>query len=133
MFPREDDEQLTDGLTTCVECGVQWYGDTPLGRCPTCEEAWSAYRRASEAVGIEYQYARDCGWVAAKLLLSLRKDNLTFSHHKEVCSLDDPAIPVDAILCPSCATIQPCGHRGADLMEDAAGTSVCARCLEERG
>ena len=47
--------------------------------------------------------------------------------------LASPAIPVDAILCPSCATIQPCGHRGADLMEDAAGNSVCARCLEERG
>ena len=46
-----------DGLTTCLECGVQWSGDTPLGRCPTCEEAWSAYRRASQQPTKETPYA----------------------------------------------------------------------------
>ena len=56
MGPRGDDEAVTDGLTTCLECGVQWAGDTPpgscpgqaLGRCSTCEEAWRQYRLASE-------------------------------------------------------------------------------------
>jgi hypothetical protein len=45
--------------------------------------------------------------------------------------LASPAIPVDAVLCPTCATVHPCGHLAADTVEDAAGQPFCARCLEE--
>jgi hypothetical protein len=53
--------------------------------------------------------------------------------------LASPAIPVDApgsesragVLCPMCATVQPCGHLSADTVEDAAGQPFCVRCLEE--
>jgi hypothetical protein len=43
------DDQAADGLTTCLECGVQWCGERAYGRCATCEAAWEAYRRAWEA------------------------------------------------------------------------------------
>ena len=37
------------GLTTCTDCGVQWAGEEPVGRCERCEEAWSDYLRVSKA------------------------------------------------------------------------------------
>jgi hypothetical protein len=45
--------------------------------------------------------------------------------------LASPAIPVDAVLCPACATIQPCDHLYADTVDDDQGKPYCARCLEE--
>lgn len=45
------------------------------------------YTQAIYETGLDYQTLRDDKWVSEKIDLSLRKDNLTFNHHKEVASL----------------------------------------------
>jgi hypothetical protein len=46
MCPHDSED--ADGLTTCLECGMQWCGEPSLGRCALCEAAWEAYRLAWE-------------------------------------------------------------------------------------
>lgn len=46
------------------------------------------YDRWLEITGLEYQTLRNAAWVARSVDLSLRRDNLTFDHHKLVASLD---------------------------------------------
>ncbi len=45
------------------------------------------YAQALETTDYEYQTLKDAKWVAGKIELSLRNDNLTFNHHKEVAKL----------------------------------------------
>ncbi|GAA4551960.1 LmbU family transcriptional regulator [Amycolatopsis samaneae] len=47
------------------------------------------YRRAAEAVGLNYQTLRNFAWVARRFPLSRRRDKLTFYHHMEVAKLSD--------------------------------------------
>lgn len=52
------------------------------------ERVWGeTYEQVAEATGINYQTLRDYAWVARNVNLSLRKDNLTFNHHKLVASM----------------------------------------------
>jgi hypothetical protein len=53
---------------------------------------WGDGKAACEEVGVDYQTAKDCGWVATSFQLSRRRDKLTFSHHREVCPTGDPTI-----------------------------------------
>lgn len=56
------------------------------------EDRWGEmYSQALKATEFEYQTLRDDKWVAAQVELSLRKDNLSFSHHKEVAHLPPDA------------------------------------------
>lgn len=53
------------------------------------ERTWGEkYRDAMDLTGFEYQTLRDYAYVADKVHLSLRNDNLTFEHHKKVAPLE---------------------------------------------
>jgi len=69
-----------------LEGSIQWalgdwlnYGESKWGE---------KYAQAVEDTGYYNQTLRDDKWVSSRIDLSLRKDNLTFSHHKEVASLE---------------------------------------------
>jgi hypothetical protein len=47
------------------------------------------YREGVELTGLEYQTLRNYAMVARRFEPSRRRDNLSFQHHAEVCSLDD--------------------------------------------
>ena len=82
-------------FTNWQECGVFiqeaeksvqfWIGDwLNYG-----ERAWGKkYTEALEQTGLDYQTLRDYKWVASNVPLSVRKDTLSFHHHKQVASLD---------------------------------------------
>lgn len=53
------------------------------------ERKWGEmYAQAVETTGWDYQRLRDAKWVTSRVQLSLRKDNLTWTHHKEVAHLE---------------------------------------------
>jgi hypothetical protein len=52
---------------------------------------WGDGPEACEQIGVEYQTARNCAAVSGAFTLSRRRDNLTFTHHAETCSIDDEA------------------------------------------
>lgn len=53
------------------------------------EHKWGEmYAQALDKTDFDYQTLKDAKWVANRVELSLRKDNLTFNHHKEVASLN---------------------------------------------
>lgn len=54
--------------------GKQHYGD-------------GLYKRAAEVTGLSEGTLRDYAWIASGFEMSLRKDKLTYNHHKEVASL----------------------------------------------
>jgi hypothetical protein len=47
------------------------------------------YREAVAVTGLDYQTLRNYAMVARRFELSRRRDDVTFQHHAEVCSLDD--------------------------------------------
>lgn len=49
------------------------------------------YSQALDATDLSYQTLRDAKWVAESVELSRRRDNLSWSHHKEVAALDRAA------------------------------------------
>jgi len=49
-----------------------------------------AYTQAIEMTGLSYQTLADAKWVSEAIEPSLRKETLTFSHHKEVSKLPPP-------------------------------------------
>ena len=77
-------ERIGDCLKL-VEGSVQWwigdwlnYGERKYGEI---------YAQAIEATGLSYQTLADNKWVSGQIETSLRKENLSFNHHKEVASL----------------------------------------------
>jgi hypothetical protein len=48
------------------------------------------YRRALEGTSLQYQTLRNYAWVARRIPASRRRDSLSFGHHAEVASLDEP-------------------------------------------
>src|SRR6185295_681906 len=51
------------------------------------EAKWGEmYKEAEEVTGFDYQTLRNDKWIAASINLSLRRDKLSFGHHKEVAS-----------------------------------------------
>ena len=49
-----------------------------------------AYSQALEATEYDYQTVADAAWVAGKIQFSRRRENLSWSHHKEVAALEPP-------------------------------------------
>ncbi|MFD0884580.1 LmbU family transcriptional regulator [Streptosporangium algeriense] len=45
------------------------------------------YRKAIEAIGLDYQTLRNYAWVSRRVDLSRRRDGLSFQHHAEVAAL----------------------------------------------
>ena len=55
------------------------------------EKKWGEmYTQALDDTNYEYQALRDAKWVCSQIELSRRRDNLTFSHHREVAPLEPP-------------------------------------------
>src|SRR5438270_10122244 len=53
------------------------------------QKVWGKkYEEALEKTGLDYQTLRNYKWVAASVPLSLRRDTLSFHHHKEVANLE---------------------------------------------
>lgn len=48
------------------------------------------YAQGIEQTNLDYQTLQDAAWVARNVELSLRNENLSWSHHREVASLDPP-------------------------------------------
>ena len=48
-------------------------------------------KEACERIGVNYQTAQNCGNDASKIKFSRRRENLTFSHHAEVCAIKEEA------------------------------------------
>ena len=66
-----------------MEDSKQWW----LGDWWNAGTKWGEGQALCEKIGVGYQAAHGAGWVAREFQFSLRKENLSFSHHKEVCSL----------------------------------------------
>jgi hypothetical protein len=88
------DEQLTFdrwrevGVKICRYCSASswWIGDwLTYGRSHYGER----YKDAVGETGLDYQTLRNYATVARRFPVSRRRDNLSFQHHAEVCSLDD--------------------------------------------
>jgi DNA modification methylase len=53
------------------------------------EHKWGEkYAQAIEDTGLEYQTLKNAAWVAGKIDLSRRRDDLSYNHHLEVASLE---------------------------------------------
>lgn len=50
---------------------------------------WGDGKAACERLGVNYENARVCGHVSEQIRLLRRRNNLSFSHHREVCPIDD--------------------------------------------
>ena len=51
------------------------------------QQKWGMYDDIAEETGMAKQTLKDTKWVSENVESSLRKDNLSFNHHKEVASL----------------------------------------------
>jgi N6-adenosine-specific RNA methylase IME4 len=69
-----------------MQQGIQWWvGDWLLFG----ERAYGEqYAQAMDATKLDYGYVRNLQWVAGAFELSRRRDNLSWSHHKEVAQLE---------------------------------------------
>jgi 16S rRNA G966 N2-methylase RsmD len=86
--PTLDEWQEAGKFLRYAEGAVHWwvgdwlnYGERVYGK---------KYTEAEEVTGFDYQTVRDDKWVAGAVELSLRKDNLSHSHHKAVAALEPP-------------------------------------------
>ncbi len=52
---------------------------------------WGDGKAACAEVGVDARTAKDCGIVARNFEMARRNALLTFSHHREVCPIEDPA------------------------------------------
>jgi hypothetical protein len=95
---------------TRIEEARQWW----LGDWWNAGVQWGEGQAVCDALGLDYGTARNAGAVAAAVQLSRRRDNLSFSHHKEVCAIPDPAVQ-DRLLAwclePFETTGKPCSVR----------------------
>jgi hypothetical protein len=70
------------GLTRCSQWWLgDWirYGTTRWGE---------KYKQAAKVTGYDVQTLRNIAYVAGQIPASRRRDNLTWSHHAEVCALE---------------------------------------------
>src|SRR6266704_3105375 len=82
--PTREDWQQVGTFIKQVEKSVHfWIGDwLNYG-----EKQWGhTYEQAEEATGFDNQTLRNDKWVASRVPLSLRRDNLSYHHHKEVAA-----------------------------------------------
>ena len=55
------------------------YGDRRFGEMAS---------QIEDELGVDYQQAADCRWVASRIPVSRRRERLSWSHHREVAKLD---------------------------------------------
>ena len=72
-------------LGSMTRCSQWWLGDwIRYGTSRWGEK----YKEASRITGYDIQSLRNISWVAGRVEVSRRRDDLTWSHHAEVSSLD---------------------------------------------
>lgn len=83
----EAEWRLAGSFLVQVDQARQWWlGDWWNG----CK--WGDGQPACAEIGVDYDTAKMCGQVSRAFELCRRIHNLTFSHHREVCPIDDPAM-----------------------------------------
>ena len=80
----EDQWNEAGAILVKIDQARQWWLGDWWNAC-----AWGDGKDACEGLGINYQTARNCGDVSKTIQLYRRRDNLTFSHHAEVCPIED--------------------------------------------
>lgn len=93
LLPEDLTEEQWDAagdLLAKVEQSKQWWlGDWwNAGQ----QDGWGDGKEACERHEFNYETARKAGKVCSAFQLCRRRHNLTFSHHDEVCAIDDPAV-----------------------------------------
>lgn len=83
----EDQWNDAGNLLVRLDQARQWWLGDWWNACQ-----WGDGKDACEGLGINYENARVCGHVSATIELLRRRNNLTFSHHREVCPIDDPTM-----------------------------------------
>ena len=83
----EDDWQQAGNFLVKVDQARQWWLGDWWNACK-----WGDGKKACEEIGVDYQTAQDCGMVARKFQISSRNENLSFSHHKALCPIEEPAM-----------------------------------------
>src|SRR4030042_1838208 len=79
-------EQIGQTLRKIEGARLWWFGDW----CNFGERKYGEkYSQALEAGDYEYGTLRDAAWVADRIELSRRRDNCSFSMHREVAPLDE--------------------------------------------
>ncbi|MEU7584634.1 LmbU family transcriptional regulator [Streptomyces sp. NPDC041068] len=80
-------QKIGTELATISESSTWWLADWVLYG----ETAYTGrYRQVIESTGLGYQTLRNYAWVARRFELSRRRDALSFAHHAEVASLEQP-------------------------------------------
>lgn len=71
-----------------IDGARQWW----LGDWWNAGVQWGEGEQVCTDLGFEYGTVANCGRVAKQFDFSRRREKLSFRHHTEVCSLDDPAV-----------------------------------------
>lgn len=80
-------ERIGEELRSISDSSAWWLADWLIYG----ETAYTGrYREAIERTGLDYQTLRNYAWVARRFEFARRRDNLSFAHHAEVASLDQP-------------------------------------------
>jgi hypothetical protein len=80
----EDWERTGNQLSGIVDSSSWWLGDWLVYGKRNYSDR---YRKAIQAVGLQYQTLRNYAWVARRFEPDRRRPRLTFQHHAEVASL----------------------------------------------
>jgi hypothetical protein len=80
-------ELLGKQLMSCSSAASWWIADWLVYGEASFKDR---YREAIEKTSLNYQTLRNYNWIARQFDLSRRRDGLSFGHHAEVASLDQP-------------------------------------------
>ena len=94
-------EQVGRLLTRAAKASLWWLGDwIRFGE----RKYGETYAQAVEMSGLEVGTLTNAVWVAEKIEISRRRENLSWSHHYEVASIEDPDV--------ADAWLDAAGHNG---------------------
>lgn len=83
----QDQWRQAGAMLAKVEQSKQWW----LGDWWNAGK-WGDAQEACDHIGVEYQTAADAGMVCKNFDFSRRREKLSFTHHREVCAIPDPAV-----------------------------------------
>src|SRR5262245_50115657 len=70
-----------------VERGIQWlFGDA--WRAGEARKEYGTGEQLAREIGIPYQTCRDAAWVAGRVELSRRRDNVPWSYYREIARFE---------------------------------------------
>lgn len=80
----EEDWKKAGSFLVDLDQAKQWWLGDWWNSCK-----WGDGQKACEELGVDYENARKCGSIAKVFKLLRRRNNLSFSHHQEVCSIKE--------------------------------------------